>query len=119
MWLMLQQPDPDDYVLATGETHSVRELVEVAFDMVGRHIVWRGVGLDEKGIDEKTGEELVHIDQRYFRPVEVDLLMGDASKARDKLGWVPRTSFRDMISEMVNEDLRLLSCEQQRRNSDD
>src|SRR4030088_143279 len=87
MWLILQQPDPDDYVLATGETRSVREFVEKAFSLVGMEIIWRGSGVDEKGIDPKSGRTLVEVDPRYFRPTEVDLLVGDPAKARKKLGW--------------------------------
>ena len=97
MWLMLQQDEPDDYVLATGETHSVREFVERAFAVVGRTIDWRGEGVDEKGVDAKTGEVLVEIDPRYFRPTEVDLLLGDAAKARAKLGWKHTTSFDELV----------------------
>ena len=87
MWLMLQQPQPDDYVLATGETRRVREFVEAAFSRIGRKLSWRGSGADEQGIDEKLGDVLVEIDPKYFRPTEVDALVGDASKARAKLGW--------------------------------
>jgi GDPmannose 4,6-dehydratase len=108
MWLMLQQPEPGDYVLATGESHSVRELVELAFAHAGRPIAWRGVGAEERGIDAKSGEPLVLIDPRYFRPTEVDHLCGDASKARAKLGWRHRTSFNDLVREMVEADLAAL-----------
>ena len=105
MWLMLQQPAPEDYVLATGEAHSVREFIELAFAQVGRRIAWRGAGKDEQGIDAKSGEVLVEIDPRYFRPTEVDALLGDATKARTKLGWSPKTRFRDLVREMVEADL--------------
>src|SRR3974390_1973825 len=105
MWRILQQPEPDDYVLATGEQHSVREFAELAFNHIGRRIVWRGEGREEKGIDAATGETLVEIDPRYFRPTEVDLLLGDPTKARDKLGWRHRTSFADLVREMVVSDL--------------
>jgi len=105
MWLMLQQPEGDDYVLATGETHTVREFVERAFAHVGRTIVWRGEGVDEVGIDEKTGKDLVHVDPRYFRPTEVELLHGDPTKAKQKLGWEATTKFEDLVSEMVASDL--------------
>ncbi|MBX9778437.1 MAG: GDP-mannose 4,6-dehydratase [Xanthobacteraceae bacterium] len=109
MWLMLQQPKPDDYVLATGESHTVRELVERAFAVVGRKIVWRGSGPDEIGIDEKTGDTLIEIDPNYFRPTEVDLLLGDPSKAHRELGWKHRVSFGELITEMVNSDLAQLA----------
>lgn len=105
MWLMLQQDEPDDYVLATGEAHSVREFVERAFACIGRMIAWRGAGLEEEGIDEESGAVLVRVDPRYFRPAEVDKLLGDASKARAKLGWANRTSFDELVQEMVSADL--------------
>jgi GDPmannose 4,6-dehydratase len=111
MWLMLQQPEPDDYVLATGEMHSVREFVERAFACVGRRIAWRGKGADEVGLDAATGKELVCIDPRYFRPTEVDQLMGDPAKARARLGWVPRTTFADLVAEMVEADRALVKQE--------
>jgi len=107
MWRILQHDEPDDFVIATGETHSVREFVELAFREAGFHIQWQGAGVDEKGIDAETGETLVEVDPRYFRPTEVDLLHGDATKAREKLGWEPKTSLRQLVSEMVEEDLRL------------
>jgi GDPmannose 4,6-dehydratase len=105
MWKILQHEKPDDFVLATGETHSVREFVERAFDAVGRSIEWRGSGVDETGIDAKSAETLVAIDKRYFRPTEVDLLQGDATKARDLLGWRHKTEFEDLVREMVESDL--------------
>jgi len=105
MWLMLQQPTPDDYVLATGEMHSVREFVEHAFRCVDRTIVWHGSGADETGADARTNEVLVRIDPRYYRPAEVELLLGDPSKARDRLGWKHRTSFEGLVKEMVQSDL--------------
>jgi len=105
MWRILQQPAPDDYVLATGEAHSVREFVEAAFAETGRVVRWQGKGVDEKGVDAKTGEVLVEVDARYFRPTEVDLLLGDPSKARAKLGWKHTTSFRELVKEMVAADL--------------
>lgn len=111
MWLILQQEQPDDYVLATGEMHSVREFVELAFAHVGRKIVWRGSGVDEAGIDEKTGTELVRIDPRYFRPTEVEQLLGDSSKARAKLGWSHKTKFKELVTEMVDSDLKLMDRE--------
>jgi GDPmannose 4,6-dehydratase len=105
MWRILQQPEPEDYVLATGETHSVREFIELAFAEVGRTIAWRGEGVGEQGFDAKTGEALVEVDPRYFRPTEVDLLLGDPAKAREKLGWSHTTPFRQLVKEMVASDL--------------
>jgi GDPmannose 4,6-dehydratase len=105
MWRILQQDAPDDYVLATGEAHSVRELVELAFACTEREIVWRGSGLDEVGLCAGTGAELVRVDPRYFRPTEVDLLQGDPAKARTRLGWRHRTSFAELVREMVEADL--------------
>jgi GDPmannose 4,6-dehydratase len=105
MWLMLQQDAPDDYVLATGEAHSVREFVELAFACAGRQILWRGRGLDEVGICLRSGRELVRVDPRYFRPTEVDLLKGDAGKARARLGWRHYTTFPELVREMVEADL--------------
>jgi GDPmannose 4,6-dehydratase len=102
---MLQQPKADDYVLATGEAHSVREFVEFAFAQTGRKVEWRGKGVQEKGRDAKTGEILVEIDPRYFRPTEVDLLLGDPTKARAQLGWRHKTSFSELVREMVEADL--------------
>ena len=111
MWRIVQQPEPDDYVLATGETHSVRELVELAFAEVGRRIEWSGEGLDEIGVDARSGEILVRIDPRYFRPTEVDLLLGDASKAHRVLGWKHTVTFPEVISEMVSSDLEAIAKE--------
>jgi GDPmannose 4,6-dehydratase len=105
MWRILQQPEGDDYVLATGETHSVREMVELAFKEVGREIAWKGAGVDEQGIDLKSGKVVVEIDKRYFRPTEVDLLVGDATKAFKKLGWKHQTTFQELVAEMVASDL--------------
>lgn len=107
MWRILQQPEPDDYVLATGETYAVRTFVEIAFAEIGRKIVWRGEGVDEVGVDEASGKTLVRIDPAYFRPTEVDLLIGDPSKAKAKLGWSHTTPFRDLVREMVQADLEL------------
>lgn len=104
-WLMLQQKKPDDFVIATGEQHSVREFIELAAKAVGISIRWEGQGIDEKGVDADSGKELVCIDPRYFRPTEVDTLLGDSSKAREKLGWVPKTSFTELVREMVAMDL--------------
>jgi len=114
MWRILQQPEPDDYVLATGETHSVREFVEKAFAQIGIGIVWQGVGADEKGIDAGSGRVLVEVDPGYFRPTEVDFLIGDASKARAKLGWKHRVSFDDLVAEMVAADLKNVALEKSR-----
>ncbi|MSO68786.1 MAG: GDP-mannose 4,6-dehydratase [Alphaproteobacteria bacterium] len=111
MWLMLQQPTPDDYVLASGESHSVREFVDAAFAEIGRTIEWRGAGQSEKGIDAKTGAVLIEIDARYFRPTEVDFLEGDATKAHKQLGWRHRTGFRALVKEMVDADLKTMKAE--------
>jgi GDPmannose 4,6-dehydratase len=111
MWLMLQQTRPDDYVLATGEAHSVREFVECSFACVGRKIAWRGQGPDEVGVDTKTGKDLVRIDPRYFRPTEVEELLGDAAKARAKLGWRHKTTFAELVAEMVESDLKAVDQE--------
>ena len=119
MWKMLQQPEPDDYVLATGEKHSVRQFAELAFARVGRRIAWRGSGLDETGIEEATGKTLVRVDPRYFRPTEVDRLVGNPAKARRKLRWKATTRFEDMVSEMVDSDLVEVRHEQVRRNRHD
>ena len=114
MWRILQYPEPDDYVLATGETHSVREFVEKAFAQIGIGIVWQGTGVDEKGVDPTSGRILVQVDPRYFRPTEVDLLIGDPSKARSKLGWQHRVSFDELVSEMVAADLKAAGGERLR-----
>jgi GDPmannose 4,6-dehydratase len=119
MWMMLQQDEPDDYVLATGEKHSVREFVERAFDHVGRRISWRDTGVKEAGIDAKSGQVLVEIDPRYFRPTEVDLLLGDPGKARQRLGWLHKTSFADLVKEMVESDLAQVRLEKERINRHD
>ncbi|MDP6774774.1 MAG: GDP-mannose 4,6-dehydratase [Rhodospirillales bacterium] len=111
MWLIVQQPDPDDYVLATGETHSVREFVELAFAEVGRNIEWTGKGADEKAIDEATGKAVVEVDSRYFRPTEVNALCGDPRKAQQALGWRHRTTFPELVGEMVRTDLEVLKRE--------
>jgi GDPmannose 4,6-dehydratase len=100
MWRIVQQPEPDDYVLATGEAHSVREFVEKAFAQIDIQIEWMGAGVDEKGVDAASGRVLVEIDRRYFRPTEVDTLIGDASKARSKLGWHHKVSFNELVAEM-------------------
>lgn len=115
MWRIVQQDRPDDYVLATGETHSIREFVELAFGHVGRRIEWRGTGLDEKGVDAESGDVLVELDPRYFRPTEVDVLLGDPSKARARLGWTHTTSFPDLVREMMDSDLARLGQDAGRR----
>ena len=116
MWLMLQQDEPDDYVLATGKSHSVREFIERAFGEVGRRLAWRGEGVDEAGIDLATGKELVRVDTRYFRPTEVDELVGDASKAASRLGWRATTSFEELVAEMVRTDLKAVPNELWRKD---
>ena len=105
MWLMLQQDKPDDFVIATGKAHSVREFVECAFKEIGINIIWSGTGIHEKGIDNATGNTLVAIDQRYFRPTEVEFLLGDASKAHAALGWKPNVTFAQLVQYMVKADL--------------
>jgi len=117
MWRILQQPQPDDYVLATGEVHSVREFVERAFAEVDREVVWRGRGVEEVGIDARTGAVLVRVDPRYFRPTEVELLQGDPTKARETLGWQHRTSFAELVAEMVRSDLKAVERELRRHGN--
>jgi GDPmannose 4,6-dehydratase len=107
MHRILQADQADDFVLSTGETRSVREFVELAFAEVGRGIVWRGKGVEETGVDRKSGKTVVRVDSTYFRPTEVDLLVGDSSKARQKLGWAPKTSFAALVKEMVAADLAI------------
>ncbi len=107
MWLMLQAKKPDDFVVATGETHSVREFVEEAAKELGMEIVWRGKGLKERGVDKKTGKTIVAIDSKYFRPAEVDLLIGDPAKAKKILKWRPKTTFKQLVRLMVEADLEL------------
>jgi GDPmannose 4,6-dehydratase len=116
MWLILQQEKPDDYVLATGEMHSVREFVELAFKEVGKKIEWQGSGVDEVGIDAATGVTRVRVDPRYFRPTEVEQLLGDASKAERQLGWKPKVTFRELVSEMVQSDLKAVASERDRQD---
>jgi GDPmannose 4,6-dehydratase len=105
MWLMLQQDEPDDFVIATGETHSVREFVELAFGEVGIKIEWKGEGVEEVGIDAATGKVLIEIDPRYYRPTEVELLLGDPTKAKEKLGWKAKVGLPELVKMMVNEDM--------------
>lgn len=108
MWLMLQQPEPDDYILATGESYSVREFTEEAAKCLGIDIEWQGQGLDEKGIDKKTGQTIIEIDPRYFRPAEVDVLVGDYSKAKAKLDWEPKTKFKELVKIMTEAEIKIL-----------
>jgi GDPmannose 4,6-dehydratase len=114
MWLIVQQDEPDDYVLATGEAHSVRQFVEKAFAHVGRTIVWKGAGVAEKGVDQGSGKVLVEVDPRYFRPTEVDHLVGDPLKAHNRLGWRHRVTFDELVREMVDGDLATMRFEQER-----
>jgi len=114
MWLMLQQEQADDYVIATGQTHTVREFCELAFARAGMPIEWRGEGIDEHGVDA-NGRTLIEVDPRYFRPTEVDLLLGDASKAERQLGWKPRTAFRQLVDLMTDADVVLAESEQRAR----
>lgn len=107
MWLMLQQDNPEDYVLATGETTSVRDFISMAFNEVGIKMKWEGTGVDEKGINAETGDILIEIDPNYFRPTEVDLLIGDASKAFNNLGWKPKHNLQDLVKDMVQSDMNL------------
>lgn len=109
MWMMLQQDEPDDFVLATGETTTVRRFCEMAFDAVGIELEWNGNGVYEKGYDVETGKCVVEVDSQYFRPTEVELLQGDASKAKEKLGWEPKISLEEMVHEMVESDLENLN----------
>jgi len=108
MWRIVQQPQPDDYVLATGQSHTVREFAELAFQCAGIQLAWRGAGVHEQGVDSASGKVLVEIDSRYFRPAEVDDLLGDPSKARRVLGWQAKTSFAELVQEMVEADRQAL-----------
>ncbi len=120
MWRILQHDKPDDFVLATGEEHSVREFVECAFDRVGRRIVWRGDGVEEVGVDAATNAVLIRVDPRYFRPTEVNTLLGDATKARTQLGWQPTITFAELVTQMVQSDIaRLESPDYARRGAAD
>lgn len=110
-WLMLQQEQPEDFVIATGEQHSVREFVTLASAELGIDVRWEGEGIEERGIDSTTGEVIVRVDPRYFRPAEVDTLLGDPSKARQKLGWLPKVEFRELVREMALSDLRTAESE--------
>jgi GDPmannose 4,6-dehydratase len=117
MWMILQQDKPDNYVFGTGETHTVRELVVKAFSFVDITIEWQGNGINEKGIDAVTGKVIVEIDSAYFRPTEVDILLSNPTKAREKLGWVAETSFDDLIQEMVSSDLKIIKLEYRKSNA--
>ena len=108
MWRILQQPEPDDYILSTGEAHSVREFVDLAFLEIGTKVEWVGSGLDEKGINSKTGSVVVEVDPRYFRPTEVEFLLGDATKAKTILNWQHTTKFSELVSEMVQADIKIV-----------
>jgi len=105
MWLMLQQPEPDDYVIATGETHSVRDFAQAAFEKIGVDLQWSGQGVDERGINKANGATVVKVDPQFFRPADADYLVGDYSKAKKKLGWSPKTSFKELVGIMVEHDL--------------
>ena len=111
-WLMLQQETPEDFVIATGVQHSVRQFVEIAANEMGMEIEWQGKGLDEIGIETKSGKTIVHVDSRYFRPTEVETLLGDPSKAKEKLGWVPEITFNELVQEMVVADLKIAERDQ-------
>ncbi|HED16871.1 MAG TPA: GDP-mannose 4,6-dehydratase [Gammaproteobacteria bacterium] len=106
-WLMLQQEEPEDYCIATGIQYSVRDFVNISYKYLGKTIRWEGAGIDEKGFDTKTGECIVAVDPRYFRPTEVETLLGDPSKAKEKLGWVPKITFEELVEEMIEADLQL------------
>nr|HPO51074.1 GDP-mannose 4,6-dehydratase [Spirochaetota bacterium] len=108
MWMIMQHNKAEDFVLATGETHSVKEFVELAFKEVDIDVVWKGTGVDEKGYDKKTDKCIVEIDPRYFRPTEVDLLLGDPTKAKNTIGWKPKTTFKELVSMMVKSDYDLV-----------
>ena len=111
MWLMLQQDTPDDYVIATNETRTVREFVETAFKHVGIDVEWQGEGVDEIGIDKATGKTIVKVNKKFFRPAEVDILLGNPAKAEEKLGWKREISFSELVERMVKNDLELVKNE--------
>lgn len=108
MWMMLQRDKPEDFVIATGETHSVREFVEAAFRHIDREIEWRGTGVSEVGIEKATGIVRVKVNPHYFRPTEVDLLLGDSTKAQKELGWKPKVSFSELVTDMMTADIELM-----------
>ena len=109
MWKIVQHNTSDDFVLATGKTHSVREFVELAFKQIGMNIIWKGKDLNEEGIDKNSGKNFIKVDPRYFRPTEVDLLIGDPTKAKTELNWEAKTSFSQLVSEMVKSDIDALN----------
>ncbi len=111
MWLMLQQEEPDDYVVSTGETHEVREFVELAFQAAGIELEWSGEGVEEQAVDKATGKVVVSVNPKFFRPAEVELLLGDPSKAEEKLGWKRKVSFKELVERMVKHDLELVKAE--------
>lgn len=115
MWLMLQQKNPDDYVLATGESHTVRDFIEKAFSEIDETIIWKGKGEDEIGLSKNSNKILIEVDKRYFRPTEVNYLLGDSTKAKNILGWEATVKFSDLVKEMVEEDLKLVDLEQKTR----
>ena len=117
MWLMLQQEKPEDFVLATGKTHTVRELCTHAFKTLDIEIEWKGEGVNEKGINKSNGDVIVEVDQRYFRPTEVDILIGDASKAQKKLEWEPQYTFEELITDMISSDMDRLKAAASNNNS--
>tara|TARA_B100000614_G_C14422217_1_gene442427 strand:- start:399 stop:854 length:456 start_codon:yes stop_codon:yes gene_type:complete len=106
-WLMLQQDKPDDFIIATGQQYSVRDFVNFAYEYLGKKIRWEGKGLDEKGYDSETNQLIVSVDPRYFRPSEVDTLLGDPSKAKEKLGWEPKITLKQMVDEMMENDINI------------
>ncbi|CAG5085469.1 GDP-mannose 4,6-dehydratase [Parvicella tangerina] len=112
MWLMLQQDEPQDFVLATGKTYTVRHFVDLAFKKVGIELTWKGEGVNEVGIDKSSGKEIVKVDPKYFRPTEVDLLIGDPSKAEKELGWKPAYDLEGLVNDMVESDLKLFKKDQ-------
>jgi len=111
MWLMLQQDKPDDFVLATGVTHTVRHFVDLAFNRVGVELKWEGAGIEEKGFDVSTGKVVVEVDAKYFRPTEVELLIGDPSKAQKELGWKHKYELTDLVNEMIDADVKTFKRE--------
>jgi GDPmannose 4,6-dehydratase len=113
MWLMLQQDKPDDYVLATGEQQTVREFVNLAFGFCGIELDWQGTGVEEKGVDKATGKVLVEVNPKYFRPTEVETLLGDCTKAKTQLGWTPKTSFKELVEMMIEHDLKLVGLKRE------
>jgi len=111
MWMMLQQEKPEDYVVATGKQYSVRQLCAICFEMVGKTLQWRGTGVSEEGVDAATGQVLVQVSEKYFRPTEVETLLGDMTKLKTETGWTPDTSFKALIYEMMEYDMRQVGME--------